>query len=129
MGGMPTDDLGDAQQADPATPNQPSTPSPEATRTLVFDERATAHSPAEDILGILTGTFTASLGLYLLQSSEAVTGGTAGLALLIQYASGLPFWMLFLIINLRSPCSRCGSAAGASRSGPSSRSQWSRGGR
>ena len=77
MGGMPTDDLGDAQQADPATPNQPSTPSPEATRTLVFDERATAHSPAEDILGILTGTFTASLGLYLLQSSEAVTGGTA----------------------------------------------------
>ena len=29
-----------------------------------------------------------------------VTGGTAGLALLIQYASGLPFWMLFLIINL-----------------------------
>ena len=100
MGGMPTDDLGDAQQADRATPNQPSTPSPEATRTLVFDERATAHSPAEDILGILTGTFTASLGLYLLQSSEAVTGGTAGLALLIQYASGLPFWMLFLIINL-----------------------------
>lgn len=78
--------------------DMPSTP--ESTPTLVFDERATAHSPAEDVLGILTGTFTASLGLYLLQTAESVTGGTAGLALLIQYASGLPFWMLFLAINL-----------------------------
>ena len=100
MGGMPTDDLGHAPDAEPATPEQHARPAPETTPTLVFDERATAHSPAEDILGILTGTFTASLGLYLLQASEAVTGGTAGLSLLIQYASGLPFWMLFLIINL-----------------------------
>lgn len=100
MEGMPTDDLGDAHDTESVTPDPSSHPAPEATRTLVFDERATAHSPAEDVLGILTGTFTASLGLYLLQASEAVTGGTAGLALLIQYASGLPFWMLFLLINL-----------------------------
>lgn len=72
----------------------------EAAPSLVFDERATAHSAVEDVLGILTGTFTASLGLYLLQSSEAVTGGTAGLALLISYATTLPFAVLFLLINL-----------------------------
>lgn len=100
MGHMPADDLGAARDTDPVTPDPSPTPPAEASRTLVFDERATAHSPAEDLLGILTGTFTASLGLYLLQTSEAVTGGTAGLSLLIQYASGLPFWLLFLLINL-----------------------------
>lgn len=72
----------------------------ETAPSLVFDQRATAHSPAEDILGIVTGTFAASLGLFLLQSSEAVTGGTAGLALLLGYATTVPFWVLFLAINL-----------------------------
>lgn len=94
---MPIDDLGADRDSAPKAPDPPA---PDTTATLVFDERATAHSPAEDVLGILTGTFTASLGLYLLQSSEAVTGGTAGLSLLVQYATGLPFWVLFLAINL-----------------------------
>lgn len=88
---MQTDDGASPDRADDTANTTPS---------LVFDERATAHSWAEDALGILTGTFTASLGLYLLQSSEAVTGGTAGLSLLVGYATGLPFWLLFLLINL-----------------------------
>jgi uncharacterized membrane-anchored protein YitT (DUF2179 family) len=61
---------------------------------------AVRHSPAEDILGILTGTFAASLGLYLLKSSEAVTGGTAGLALLLSYSLPLPFGVIFMAVNL-----------------------------
>lgn len=68
--------------------------------SLVFDVKANEHSPAEDILGILTGTFLASLGLHLLHASDAVTGGTAGLSLLIGYATGLPFWLLFALINV-----------------------------
>ncbi|WP_298944528.1 YitT family protein [uncultured Microbacterium sp.] len=68
--------------------------------SLVFDGKANAHSVAEDILGILTGTFLASLGLHLLHASEAVTGGTAGLSLLIGYATGWPFWALFALINV-----------------------------
>lgn len=68
--------------------------------SLVFDTKATEHSVLEDVLGILTGTFAASLGLYLLQASEAVTGGTAGLSLLIGFATGWPFWLLFAVINL-----------------------------
>lgn len=75
------------------------TPSDSRAPTLVFD-KGTTHSIAEDILGILTGTFVASLGLYLLQSSGAVTGGTAGIALLIDYATGLPFWLIFALVNL-----------------------------
>ncbi|BDV29646.1 YitT family protein [Microbacterium terricola] len=68
--------------------------------TLVFDSQTMAHSIPEDILGILTGTFAASLGLYLLQASQAVTGGTAGLALLVDYATTWPFWLIFALVNL-----------------------------
>ena len=49
---------------------------------------------------MLIGTFLASLGLYVLQQSEAVTGGTAGLALLLTYATPLNFSWLFLLVNV-----------------------------
>ncbi|MBD3758953.1 MULTISPECIES: YitT family protein [Microbacterium] len=68
--------------------------------SLVFDEKAHAHSVAEDVLGILTGTFLASLGLHLLHAAHAVTGGTAGLSLLLGYATAWPFWLLFAVINV-----------------------------
>lgn len=57
------------------------------------------HHPIEDVLGVLTGTFLASLGLYLLETAGAVTGGTAGLALLLTHATSLPFAALFLLVN------------------------------
>ena len=63
-------------------------------------ERTIPHSPPEDVLGVLTGTFLAALGLYLLQEVEAVTGGTAGLALLLTYATPLSFGWLFVLVNL-----------------------------
>ncbi|WP_424440245.1 YitT family protein [Microbacterium sp.] len=68
--------------------------------SLVFDEKAQAHSVAEDVLGILTGTFLVSLGLHLLHAAHAVTGGTAGLSLLLGYATAWPFWLLFAVINV-----------------------------
>ncbi len=77
-----------------------SAPRPETAATLVFDEKSTAHSIPEDVLGLLTGTFVASLGLYLLQSSGAVTGGTAGIALLVDYSTDWPFWLIFAVVNL-----------------------------
>lgn len=58
------------------------------------------HSAFEDVLGIVTGTFTVSLGLFLLKTSGAVTGGTAGLALLLSYLGGLPFSVLFFTVNV-----------------------------
>jgi uncharacterized membrane-anchored protein YitT (DUF2179 family) len=61
---------------------------------------AVRHSLLEDVLGFLTGTFAASLGLYLLKSSGAVTGGTAGLALLLSYSLPLPFGVIFFGVNL-----------------------------
>ncbi|MEX5270017.1 YitT family protein [Kocuria sabuli] len=50
--------------------------------------------------GLLVGTFVVSFGLHLLHAVEAVTGGTAGLALLVGYATGLPFGAVFVGVNL-----------------------------
>lgn len=58
------------------------------------------HSGLENVLGVLTGTFVVSLGLLFLTEVNAVTGGTAGLALLISYAAPVPFAVLFVAINL-----------------------------
>ncbi|MDM7831471.1 YitT family protein [Cellulomonas edaphi] len=58
------------------------------------------HSFAEDALGILIGTFVVSLGLFLLRSADAVTGGTAGLALLLAHVAQVPFGVLFALVNL-----------------------------
>ncbi|NAZ87278.1 YitT family protein [Kineococcus indalonis] len=61
---------------------------------------APPHTPAEDVAGFLVGTFLASFGLFLLHSSTAVTGGTAGLGLLLSYALPVPFGVLFPLVNL-----------------------------
>jgi uncharacterized membrane-anchored protein YitT (DUF2179 family) len=58
------------------------------------------HSLVEDVFGLLSGTFVASLGMYLLKSAHAVTGGTAGLSLLLTYASGWSFGVLYVVTNL-----------------------------
>ncbi|MHA7188944.1 YitT family protein [Arthrobacter sp. MDT2-16] len=64
------------------------------------DDGIVRHSVLEDVLGMVTGTFTVSLGLFLLKASGAVTGGTAGLALLLSYMGGLPFGLLFFAVNI-----------------------------
>lgn len=53
----------------------------------------------EDVMGIATGTLAASLGLSLLKTAGVVTGGTAGLSLLISYAAPIPFGVLFFVVN------------------------------
>lgn len=58
------------------------------------------HSRLEDAVAILLGTYVASFGVFLLHTSGAVTGGTAGLALLLGYALHLPFGAVFAVLNL-----------------------------
>lgn len=69
------------------------TPPPSAVTT------AAPHTRVEDALALLIGTFVVSLGLHLLRSSELVTGGTAGLSLLIDQVVPIPFAWLFLLVN------------------------------
>jgi uncharacterized membrane-anchored protein YitT (DUF2179 family) len=58
------------------------------------------HSRIEDVFGLATGAFVVSLGLFLLRSSDAVTGGTAGLALLLDYPLPVPFGVILVGVNL-----------------------------
>lgn len=58
------------------------------------------HTPAEDVLGVLTGTWLASLGLHLLHEAHAVTGGTAGLSLLLTYAFPVALPLMLILANL-----------------------------
>lgn len=57
------------------------------------------HSRFEDVLALVTGTVVASTGLFLLKAGGVVTGGTAGLSLLLSYATGLPFGIVFIAVN------------------------------
>lgn len=58
------------------------------------------HSRLEDVFGLVTGAFVVSFGLYLLRASQAVTGGTAGLALLLGYPLGIPFGVILVTVNV-----------------------------
>ena len=58
------------------------------------------HRPAEDVLGVVTGTWLASLGLHLLHEAHAVTGGTAGLSLLLTYAFPVALPLMLLLVNV-----------------------------
>lgn len=59
-----------------------------------------AHTRFEDVLAMLISTFVLSFALNLLQFSHIMTGGTAGLSLLIHYMTGLKFGTAFFLINI-----------------------------
>lgn len=58
------------------------------------------HSIFEDAYAILTGCSFVVLGLILLKAAGLVTGGFAGLALLISYFLPLPPGLLFTLLNV-----------------------------
>ncbi|MBI3285661.1 MAG: YitT family protein [Burkholderiales bacterium] len=58
------------------------------------------HTVLEDVLAILTGTLFVSLGVALFNQAGLLTGGTAGLAFLVHYSTGLSFGLVFFLINL-----------------------------
>lgn len=58
------------------------------------------HSALDDAQGIVTGVLMAALGLGFLQAAGLVTGQTAGLALILSYATGLDLGLAFFLLNL-----------------------------
>ena len=58
------------------------------------------HTLFEDAQALITGTLFISLGVALFKHAGLLTGGTAGLAFLLHYASGVSFGKLFFLINL-----------------------------
>lgn len=64
------------------------------------DGDITHHSAFEDAMALLLGTAAMALGITMFQHAGLLAGGTAGLAFLLHYASGLPFGPVFFAINL-----------------------------
>lgn len=58
------------------------------------------HSPLDDTQGIAFGSFMCATGVLLLTHLGFVTGQTAGLAILISYATGWEFGPVFFVVNL-----------------------------
>lgn len=58
------------------------------------------HAPYEDATALLLGTAFAACSIVLYSHSTLTTGGTTGLGLLLQYATGWGFWVTFSLINL-----------------------------
>jgi len=58
------------------------------------------HTPVEDILALLLGTLVVSFGASLLKQAGALTGGMAGLAFLLHYATGIKFGIAFFFLNM-----------------------------
>lgn len=71
------------------------------TTNSTADESApTRHSVFDDAQALITGTLFISLGVVLFKHEGLLTGGTAGLAFLLHYGTGISFGQLFFVINL-----------------------------
>ncbi|MGV1717760.1 YitT family protein [Vibrio furnissii] len=57
------------------------------------------HTRKEDWIAILTGTFLVAQGVFFLQAGQLLTGGTAGLALLMTHFLPWSFGWLYFIAN------------------------------
>lgn len=58
------------------------------------------HSIKEDWIAILTGSFLTAQGIFFLQSAQLITGGTAGLSLLLSQLTAIGFGTLYFITNI-----------------------------
>lgn len=58
------------------------------------------HRTYEDIQALLTGTVFVALGISLFGHTGLLTGGTAGVAFLLHYATGWNFGLLFFAVNV-----------------------------
>jgi len=64
------------------------------------DPSVRVHTPFEDAQALFTGTLFVSLALILYGQVGLLTGGTAGAAFVLHYATGMPLGRVFFLINL-----------------------------
>lgn len=58
------------------------------------------HGLHEDALALVLGSLMVALGTAIYAKAVLAVGGTAGAALLLQYVTGIQFWLGFSLINL-----------------------------
>lgn len=65
-----------------------------------INEPKLGHTFLEDLQAILTSALIAALGIYLLQSSHVVTGGSAGLTLLLSQKLNWTFSIAYPLVSI-----------------------------
>ena len=71
-------------------------------RVAPLTPRASApvgHRAYEDVQALLTGSLVAALGIVLLSQAGLLTGGTVGLSLLLNYATGMNLSLAMFVTN------------------------------
>ncbi|MDX8530766.1 YitT family protein [Mesorhizobium sp. VK25A] len=58
------------------------------------------HGIHEDVIALSLGTLMVALGVTIYSKATLLVGGMAGMALIVQYTSGMNFWIGFSLINL-----------------------------
>jgi len=58
------------------------------------------HRTYEDIQALLTGSLFVALGIVMFRHAGLLTGGTAGVAFLVHYATGWNLGLMFFVVNL-----------------------------
>ena len=67
---------------------------------MAFEGDVGKHTLFEDAFAFVNGTLLVTLGVTIYAHAQLLTGGTAGIALLAQYATGYPFGLIFFVLNL-----------------------------
>ncbi|KAA0971156.1 YitT family protein [Aureimonas fodinaquatilis] len=75
-------------------------PSSKRRRGGWWSATTTHHTPVEDAIGVIAGTVLTALGITMLSHLGFMTGGTAGLAFLVFYATGWNYGLIFFVLNL-----------------------------
>lgn len=70
------------------------------TQAAMALETGERHRFYEDVMAMLLGTLMVSIGIVLYTKATLLTSGAAGLALLLQFATGINFGILFFALNL-----------------------------
>jgi len=73
---------------------------PLAAARVADASAATRHRWYEDIQALVAGTLFVALGVVMFGNAGLLTGGTAGIAFVIHYATGLSFSLVFFLVNL-----------------------------
>lgn len=58
------------------------------------------HNYLDDLQALLTGSLVVAIGLVFIKHAGLLTGGTAGLAFLIHYSTGLNFGLILFLANI-----------------------------
>jgi uncharacterized membrane-anchored protein YitT (DUF2179 family) len=58
------------------------------------------HTPLDDAQALVTGALFVAFGMVLFRAAGLLTGGTAGIAFLVHYATGWPFGAVFFALNV-----------------------------